>query len=268
MLEAIEYDCQRKFREAELRATAGGACPLGKWTIRPATRTLILLFHAPKWPERLQWCQRTWLADAAEIGQQVFVVIASPGIGETKLRGNELRVDVPDTLLALPQQVRAACHWALARDDWEYVFKCDDDTYISMPRFAAYRPGADYVGGWCRYGGETYAHGGGGYFLSRLAAEIVANELSQPEGPEDLLVGRVLRNAGIVLQVDKRFVGWGNWLKRPRRENAIVTTHSKTPGVHYASHAEAGMHGPGPLPMRKPRFEAERRRMERTMLRG
>ena len=66
--------------------------------------------------------------------------------------------------------------------------------------------------------GVGYASGGAGYFLSRKAAAIVAERLaSYPTGAEDLLVGRVLKDAGIELSIDPRFVPFGSPDAAPAR---------------------------------------------------
>jgi hypothetical protein len=70
--------------------------------------------------------------------------------------------------------------------------KCDDDTYVHSSNFAEFEPDAhDYIG--CRAGG-SYASGG--YFLSRRAAELVA-EAELDRTAEDRAVGNLLIRHGI-----------------------------------------------------------------------
>jgi hypothetical protein len=85
-----------------------------------------------------------------------------------------------------------------------------------------------------------YGSGGAGYFLSRKAAGLVARELEQATGAEDLLVGEVLRAAGIRLSIDPRFVPFGSAEKRPRRDNDLITLHGVDADLFLASHAETG----------------------------
>jgi hypothetical protein len=95
--------------------------------------------------------------------------------------------------------------------------KCDDDTYVHSSNFAEFEPDAhDYIG--CRAGG-SYASGG--YFLSRRAAELVA-EAELDRTAEDRAVGNLLIRHGIELRDDGRFNGWrDDWgieLELPARE--------------------------------------------------
>ena len=52
----------------------------------------------------------------------------------------------PDDYASLPQKTRGFCRWALANAEFEYLFKCDDDTYICLDRLLAVPSGLDYCG--------------------------------------------------------------------------------------------------------------------------
>ncbi|MGO9115222.1 MAG: hypothetical protein ACLP9L_38915 [Thermoguttaceae bacterium] len=206
-------------------------------------RTIVFMLHAEKHKRRLELCNRTWLRDARKGGQGVLIVRTIddptwPAI--TTLHGSELWVPVEDTLKALPQQIRHVCRWALQRDDWDYLFKCDDDTYLSIPRFLKYSPHHDYRGQRLNYGGLRYAHGGAGYFLSRRAVQVLADKLTQLEGAEDWWVGEVLKRNGINLVHDGNFFG-----KRkdgpPRRENWHITGHHISERQWWQAHKETGL---------------------------
>ena len=244
-----------KFRAAQRHAVNFGHCPLDKWQppeppqLVMGTRKLICMLHAQRHQDRLALCERTWLADAREARQGVVVVrtIEDPTWPTiVTLHGSELWVPVPDRLACLPQQVRAFCQWALTRDDWDYLFKCDDDTFISIPRFLDFDPaGKDYIGDRLRYGGLTYAHGGGGYFLSRKATGILAEHLTQAEGAEDWWVGETLRQHGIGLHHSGQFDGRGRDIPKP--QNNRITTHRRWKDWLLA-HSLSGLHGPPRLP--------------------
>lgn len=100
----------------------------------------------------------------------------------------------------LPIKVQAICKWALQLD-YDFLFKCDSDTYVWMNRlFTSGFEQHDYSG-WT--GGKVapkdeYASGGAGYWLSRRAMEIVANAELTDDTCEDRWVGRVLFDAGII----------------------------------------------------------------------
>jgi len=46
----------------------------------------------------------------------------------------------------LPQKTRWFCAWAIANCEFDYLFKCDDDTYVCLERLLASPRGAKYVG--------------------------------------------------------------------------------------------------------------------------
>ena len=198
-----------------------------------------------QYPERRERCATTWFSDARRLGMMPVFLMGREG-RETGIpavlggSGEMLFLDVPNGYPELPQRTRAFCRWALEGDDWTYLFKCDDDSYVSACRLAAYdTAGRDYIGAeW--QPGVGYGSGGAGYFLSRKAAQIVAENLTEPTGAEDLLVGRLLARAGIPLSIEPRLIAFGDDAHRPRRDNDILTVHGVTAALFMAAHAEVG----------------------------
>lgn len=205
------------------------------------SRIIIGALSCMKYPERQKRCRGTWFADAAAAGLDAVFLLGSDSHDPHGRRGDRLTLAVPAGYQELPQRTRAFCRWALSQPGWDYLFKCDDDTYVSIPRLAAYDlAGRDYIGAeWAP--GVNYGSGGAGYFLSRKAAAIVAERLTMALGAEDLLVGQVLRTAGVNLSIDQRFIPYGSWEQRPARGNDVVTVHGVSADVFLASHAETGL---------------------------
>ena len=83
-----------------------------------------------------------------------------------------------------------------------------------------------------------YGSGGAGYFLSRRAAAIVAEKLTMATGAEDLLVGQILRAAGIPLSIEPRLIPFGSNERRPKKDNDLITLHGVQADAFLASHAE------------------------------
>ena len=127
------------------------------------------------------------------------------------LQRDEICLQVGDDYHSLPWKTKAILGWFLGRD-YEYIFLCDTDSYVMLPKlitcgFENY----DYMGVNTWPWGETraydapnrdgvvthlpkcygWASGGFGYFLSRKAAEFVAKETPQIWA-EDMFVGQVL----------------------------------------------------------------------------
>jgi len=193
--------------------------------------------------ERRARCLATWMADAEALCTRAVFLLGCAAAAVPELVGpHYLCLPCPDNYDSLPQRTLWFCRWALERDDWDYLFKCDDDTYVSVPRLLAYDlAGRDYVGAEWKPG-VGYGSGGGGYFLSRRAVAIVACRLeSFPAGAEDLLVGRVLCEAGIALSIEPRLVPFGSLERRPRRENGLITLHGADAAAFLASAAETGL---------------------------
>ncbi len=238
------------------------------------TRILIGALSGWKYYERRQRCLATWMADADQLGVESVFLLGCPSATRPELIGpHALALPCPDDYPSLPQRTRWFCRWALEercqvrgercqeeRDQaglslsplpWDYLFKCDDDTYVSIPRLLAYAEhllslspnpshlSPDYVGAEWKPG-VAYGSGGAGYFLSRPTAATVAERLTHTTGVEDLLVGKILCDAGIQLSIEPRLVPFGSMERRPRRDNDLITVHGCSASWE-PSHAETGL---------------------------
>jgi hypothetical protein len=76
-----------------------------------------------------------------------------------------------------------------------------------------------------------YAAGGTGFWLSRKAAQLVVNEPTVTDWPEDRWIGEVLRKHGVVCHYDSRY---GELPAQPRRNNDTITAHLAHTPVKYA----------------------------------
>jgi len=140
-----------------------------------------------------------------------FVGAETDGRTSRVYKSDEVVVDAPNDYHSLPFKTRAICQWALGKNTTN-LFLADNDTYVHVPKllnpeYLRY----DYVGKISRPLGETFSYdavnrsgviehidncypwasGGFGYFLSRDAANTIADEF--PQGwAEDLWVGQVL----------------------------------------------------------------------------
>lgn len=190
---------------------------------------LIAALGCAAYSSRRERCLRTWVPEALKLGMDVVFLIGN-GEGPPRREGLLLHVPCPDDYPSLPFKVRLGFEWALQHTECDFVFKCDDDTYIWPERLLALaESGVDYIGAeWSP--GVGYASGGAGYLLSRRSLTIAAEGLlPSPQGAEDVLVGQCLSKAGITFQIDQRLVAFGNEELRPRCTNAIITTHACDP---------------------------------------
>jgi hypothetical protein len=194
-------------------------------------RIIIGALTAWKHAERRQRCLDSWIPQVLSLGMPSYFLFAATNQNTEfyQPRPHELMIRVVvDSYSHLAPMTHGFCRWALHQPDWDYLFKCDDDTYIHASRLFEYpAKNRDYIGAeWRR--GVGYGSGGAGYLLSRRAAEIVARQPVPGRGAEDKWVGNILRNAEVPFSIEPRFIPFGNLDRRPRPNNDVITTHSHT----------------------------------------
>lgn len=132
----------------------------------------------------------------------------------------------PDDTRGGWHKVRALVQWAISQR-YDYLFKCDVDTYVCVLRLL--RSGFeqhDYVG----------PYGGAGYWLSRRAMDILSKSEYIAGLGEDGWVEASLSAAGIQPFRDARYGGgpvtgggfWGNGgsgIVGPTLQNDVITVH-------------------------------------------
>jgi hypothetical protein len=108
---------------------------------------------------------------------------------------DEIFLDCGDNYTSNPDKMKAICAWALAHG-YDYILRCDDDTFIYPDRLLATNWAQfDYVGA----GTDPHTfHPGGCMFLSRRAMGFIVQ--GSPTGyADDLWIGQLLRDKGIKL---------------------------------------------------------------------
>jgi hypothetical protein len=145
----------------------------------------------------------TWLSSLG-FDYRFFV-----GQGDCLLQSDEVRLECGDSYIHLPAKTRESLRWALEHE-YTHIFRVFTDTYVIGQNFRKKLreqwEGYDYIGVFpepVRRGelnGWFYAYGGGGYWLSRRAANAVVDALlPAPEDgkwetfAEDVWVGTVLK---------------------------------------------------------------------------
>jgi hypothetical protein len=169
-------------------------------------------------------------------------VVGTSEVRIPTIGGDTLYVPCNDDYSHLPQKTFWLAHWAADRE-FDFLFKCDDDTFIRIDRLMAMfrEPLIWEYRGHSIQGG--YASGGAGYMLGSRSVAQLANtrELKRMCGAEDLLVGRHLCSAGIGLLHDPRFGPWGAVL--PEGDNQQITGHYVPPSKMIALY-RSQMHAP------------------------
>ena len=190
-------------------------------------RMLIGVLSAAAFEDRRRACRATWMRDLDGEAAVAVFIIGDPALSEPELRGDELWLPCPDTYDCLPQKTRLFCEWAQKHAEFEYVFKCDDDTYVCVPRLTALPSGLGYVG--AKIHGRDYASGGAGYLLSPPAVAILAEDVADERGSEDRAAGGHLADAGVDVVYDHRFRPLSAACDKPAPDNDIITAHYCNP---------------------------------------
>lgn len=152
-----------------------------------------------------------------------------------ELFGDEVALPVPDDHLHVPYKTREIFRYAL-NFGFDFVFKCFEDTYVSLPRLStSHFETADYTGRLCgNHEMGAYASGGPGYWLSKRSLEVLAPS-KITRWADDWWVGNTLQHAGIPLSIDSRYAELFDNKGRPRANNSVISSHlAVTPTVYTA----------------------------------
>jgi hypothetical protein len=139
--------------------------------------------------------------------------VAAEPIGE--LKSDEVLIPVPDDYRYLAVKVQETFRWA-HEHGFDFVYKCDTDTYAVLDRLLAsdFRD-HDLYGGTC---GDNIC-GGGGYWISRKAIELLLDKKVN-SWAEDCWLSGCLRAQGIKPRRDERY---GDAWVSPK--NRLISTH-------------------------------------------
>ena len=203
-----------------------------------ASRIVVGILSCQKTVDRKRTVEATWLRDLPKEYVTAYFLVGRPG-RPAEIVGNTLYLDCPDTYLGLPEKVVAFLEYAQANLAYDYVFKCDDDTYVDVGNWLGvpYGDGDFTVGQLMKYdiGYQTWMRqkglewkpsfddflrmtgrfpcGGEGYFLSRRAVGAVvewcrSNSIDAcPPSSEDILITGILKASGIEAKVVPALAG-------------------------------------------------------------
>ena len=134
--------------------------------------------------------------------------------------GRDCEVDCYDSVAlhaaddwnGLPRKVQEVCRWAADRD-YDFIFKTDTDSYVSVQRLLDSNFEKYHYSGCCGaeeniYPDSCFPANGGGYWLSRRAFEYLAENMNLGLGRncEDWCVFlSLMKGAGIFVHHDLRY---------------------------------------------------------------
>ncbi len=203
---------------------------------------LIGICSCHRFAERRQVVRETW-ASAMPPGVSALFFVGDGGSGD---EAGLVRLSVRDDYAALPAKVQHFYRYALAHYEFDYLFKCDDDTYVHVERLCTLpRPHVDFLGSQ-QLDVHGFASGGAGYLLSRALVQRFADDTVSESGAEDVVFSVHARNSGARVESTPRLQPFGGD-QVPQPNNDIVTGHWCAPFEMQRIHAELTGCPPGPL---------------------
>lgn len=185
-------------------------------------KILIAIVTCHAYRRRADAQRDTWVkAVPVDVDVRFFLSDAQPAE-----RPDEILLPVGDRYEDLPAKTRAMHVWALT-NGYDFVFKCDDDTYLRPERLLTSGfETADYTGRLRgASGGYPAAYASGfGYWLSKRAMLITAIAPLTADPAEDRWVANTLLQHGITCRADYRYV-----VTRSHR-NAICSAEASREG--------------------------------------
>lgn len=193
-------------------------------------KLVVGVVSAPSHKEERMAIRETWKSVDVPGVDVFFIVGVDNTNGVIEYINDTVFVPMEESYQKLPIKTRAFCYWAMANLQFDYIFKCDDDTYVDLNKLKNFDPKyKEYVGSECADG---VASGGAGYLLSRRATHIVTEHMVNSIGAEDVEVAKSLyRNSDIRLENSTLFdpAHFARDHQIPLPENDIITTHYVPP---------------------------------------
>jgi hypothetical protein len=175
-------------------------------------RVLIGILSCGRDREYHQKVRATWLKDCPV--DYKFVL----GKGQPQLSSDEVVFDVSDNNWGCYEKTRALVGYAL-REGYDYLFKCDIDSYVHVPRLLA--SGFEQH----EFSGYQGCYGGSGYWVNRRCMELLlsSENTCQFFRSEDGWVLRSLAIFGVEPFQDPRYHSLTK--EGPSKNNDLITVH-------------------------------------------
>ena len=191
-------------------------------------------------------CLETWLKDIKALPDaqcQYYFVVSEPDIETPVLEGDVLKVPCEDGYFyRIQEKIQSFTQWALAHFRFNHIFKCDPDSFLFVPQWLkvnAEHAQQDLVGYpyWEVNDDVAYPCGGGGYFFSHKAAQILAKAKLGRYGPEERDIASILFYQGnIALTPCNRLSQGehsGSHIEDAHQQHLLASTHYIQPEQMY-----------------------------------
>lgn len=157
-------------------------------------------------------------------------------------------LDSPDDYEHLPKKVFDFFRYALENYEFDWLFKCDDDTYLALDRLEELIDSEYELIGDIALEKRGAPSGGAGYLMARSLVEKIVECQNVPEtGSEDLVFGALSQHLGARCLASRRLQS--DKEPFPQRDNDIITAHWCDPrqlkriDSYYAATIVATYHG-------------------------
>lgn len=188
-------------------------------------RLIVGVLSCLKYSDRRLACQETWANDT---NTEILFLTGDPQTTQPHQDGNTLICPCDDDYHSLSLKTKFFCEWTVNQRNFDYLFKCDDDTYVHLDRLKEYKTAADYIGYTLDENpGYYHASGGAGYLLSNKAARLVAENPIERTFAEDWAVWKLLSSKGINPTRESRFRF--DHKEVPAKGNDLISCHWCSP---------------------------------------
>lgn len=194
---------------------------------REGMKVLIAIVSCARDRDSHDLIRRTWANDIP-CDYRFFI-----GRGCEANGTDEIPLDAPDDWNGLPAKTKLICEYAVEAG-YDFLFKCDTDSYVSVPRLLASGFEKYHYSGGCGdqaniYPDSCFPANGGGYWLSRRAFEYLAKNMNLGLGKncEDWCVFlSLMKGAGIFVHHDPRYASNKAMPKQgPKAGNDAIILH-------------------------------------------
>ena len=159
---------------------------MGGKTMKKKTNIVVGICSCHGTGDKRKAVRSTWLAHPAQNVECMFFVG-----GNRVPEGEEedtVGLDAPDGYNELPAKVKSFFRYALENYEFEWLFKCDDDTYLELSRLTSLIDEDYDLIGDAMVALRNSPSGGAGYLLKRSMVEKLVNAPGFAEcGAEDVI---------------------------------------------------------------------------------
>jgi hypothetical protein len=167
-------------------------------------------------------CINTWISDIRQPHDHFFY-----GDESQSKKNSKTWICTPDEgehRSRLPEKTYKMLKRSLEYD-WDFLFKCDDDTFVRFDRLIEFLKNFDsshdlYIGRKILSGPLSYAQGGAGYILTRSAVKKCLLELKKIYNDREINKRAEDYSVGLALQRLNIFLSHTDQLSTPRPDTA------------------------------------------------